>query len=220
MSVYFEIEKIGIIAILRHIQPHMMMPVAEVLQEAGITILEVTMETPGALKMIETLRTEFPDHLTVGAGTVLDAETARAAMLSGAQFVVSPTVNIEMIRTVKRYGGLCMPGAMTPTEIVMAYENGADMVKIFPAHVLGPTYFRAVSSPLPHIPFVATGGINLENAGSYISAGAVAVGLGHSLFDPRKEMTDEGFIQLKKTASKFVEKVRNAKRSSTNRAAK
>lgn len=211
MSVYLDLKRNGIVAVLRHARIQTIVPIAQTLKEAGVTVLEVTMETPMALRIIEKLCTEFADNLTIGAGTVLDAETARAAILAGAQFVVSPTVNIETIRTVKRYGVLCMPGAMTPSEILTAYEFGADIVKVFPANVLGPAYIKAISGPFPHIPLLATGGINLENVEDYIKAGVVAVGLGNSLLDPSKEMTNEELIRLKETARRFVEKVRNAK---------
>ena len=211
MSVFLDLERNGIVAVLRHARIQTIVPIAQTLKEAGVTVLEVTMETPMALRIIEKLCIEFADHMTIGAGTVLDAETARAAILAGAQFVVSPTVNIETIRTVKRYGVLCMPGAMTPSEILTAYEFGADIVKVFPANVLGPAYIKAIAGPFPHIPLLATGGINLENVEDYIKAGVVAVGLGNSLLDPSKEMTNEELIRLKETARRFVEKVRNAK---------
>ncbi|KPD00706.1 2-dehydro-3-deoxy-6-phosphogalactonate aldolase [Geobacillus sp. BCO2] len=142
MSVYFEIEQKGIISILRHTQIDTIELVAEVLKSAGITVLEVTMETPKASNMIEKLRAEFSDCLTIGAGTVLDAETAKVAISAGAQFIVSPTINIETIRIAKRYGVLCIPGAMTPTEVLTAYEHGADMVKNFSSPCFGSSVFQ------------------------------------------------------------------------------
>jgi 2-dehydro-3-deoxyphosphogluconate aldolase / (4S)-4-hydroxy-2-oxoglutarate aldolase len=212
MSVYLDLKRNGIVAVLRHARIQTIVSIVQTLKEAGVTVLEVTMETPMALRIIEKLCTEFADHMTIGAGTVLDTETARAAILAGAKFVVSPTVNIETIRTVKRYGVLCVPGAMTPSEILTAYECGADIVKVFPANVLGPAYIiKAIAGPFPHIPLLATGGINLDNVEDYIKAGAVAVGLGNSLLNPSKEMTNKELIKLKETARRFVEKVRNAK---------
>lgn len=210
MNIY-DIERKGIVAVIRNATLNTIIPIAQALQEGGVTALEITMETPKALQMIEKLRSEFANDTTVGAGTVLDAETARAAILAGAQFVFSPTVNVETIRAVKRYGILCISGAMTPSEILTAYEHGADAVKIFPANVLGPEYIKAISGPFPHIPLLPTGGITLKNVTDYIKAGAVAVGVGSTLLDTNKEVTSDYLLKIKETSRCFVEKVTNAK---------
>ncbi len=140
------------------------------------------MTTPGALRAIEEAREELPDVL-MGAGTVLDAPTARQAILSGAQFLVTPTVALDVIETAHRYGVPVIPGAMTPTEILTAWEAGADMVKVFPASMLGPRYIKAIRGPLPQIPLAPTGGITAKNAGDYIRAGAALVCAGGWLVD-------------------------------------
>lgn len=206
-----EIKKRGIVAVIRHSNTETIVPIANALRAGGVTALEITMEVPNALRVMEELRREFQDEIMVGAGTVLDPETARAAIMAGAQFIFSPTVNIETIKMTKRYGVLSVPGAMTPTEILAAYESGADMVKVFPANILGPDFFKAIAGPLPHIPLMPTGGIDVNNAADYIKAGAVAVGVGSTLVDAKKEITNDYLFQLTETALRFVEAVSGAK---------
>lgn len=206
-----EIRKRKIVAVIRGATIHTIVPIAQALRLGGVTALEITMETPNAPRMIERLREEFQSDVLIGAGTVLDAETARAAILSGAQFIFSPTVNKETIRMAKRYGVISVPGAMTPTEILQAYEAGADLIKVFPAHILGPEYFKAVAGPLPHIPLMPTGGIHLGNAKEYIEAGAVAIGLGSTLVAAKQKIDSESLPQLTERARCFVEQVDVAK---------
>ena len=158
--------------------------IAEACIAGGITALEVAFTTPGTLDVITTLRQRHGDTVLLGAGTVLDPETARAAILAGARFIISPSVNVETIRLCQRYQVLAMPGVMTPTEIVTALEAGADIVKIFPAELFGPAYIKALRAPLPQAPLMPTGGVNVDNLADWFDNGALAVGIGSSLSGP------------------------------------
>jgi 2-dehydro-3-deoxyphosphogluconate aldolase/(4S)-4-hydroxy-2-oxoglutarate aldolase len=173
----------GVVAILRKVSREQIPKLGAALAEGGIRAVEVTLNTPGALGMIETLAQD--PRLVVGAGTVLDAESARLAILAGARLIVTPTVNVDVIRTARRYGAIVMPGAMTPTEILLAWELGADVVKVFPAATLGAHYFKEVKAPLDQVRLMATGGVTPENAGEFIAAGADLVGMGGALVNAR-----------------------------------
>ena len=173
----------GVVAILRGVDEDEVVPVARAAVEGGVRAVEVTADTPGAMGMIETVAEDLGDVALVGAGTVLDAETARAALLAGAEFVVSPSLHRDVIGVCNRYGAPVIPGVATPTEAVEAYEAGADLVKLFPASALGPDYLAALGGPLSQISVVPTGGIDADNAGAFVEAGAVAVGAGSSIVD-------------------------------------
>ena len=172
----------GVIAILRGVARDDTVAVADAVGDAGVTALEVTADTPNAMSAIEAIA-DRADDASVGAGTVLDAETARAAQLAGAEFLVTPTVNRDVIRTANRYGTPIAVGAYTPTEALTAFEAGADVVKVFPAKTGGPDHVAALGGPLPQIPLVPTGGVTADNAGAYVDAGAVAVGVGSAIVD-------------------------------------
>jgi 2-dehydro-3-deoxyphosphogluconate aldolase / (4S)-4-hydroxy-2-oxoglutarate aldolase len=205
-----EIKKRAVVAVIRGASVETIIPMAHALKEGGVTALEITMETPKAA-IIEKAADVFGDEIFVGAGTVLDPETARAAILSGAKFVFSPTVRKETIEITKRYGVISVPGAFTATEILTAYEYGADVIKVFPAGSVGPGYFKNIAGPLPHIPLMPTGGIDMENAKDYIRAGAVAVGVGSSLVNPKKALTDEYLRLITENARKLMEEVQIAR---------
>lgn len=193
-----------LVAVIRGANKNNIIPIVNALKEGGVNVLEITTETPGVLSLIEKVRTTFNnDNITVGAGTVLDAETAREAILSGAQFIFSPTTNVEAIRMTKRYGVVSIPGAMTPTEILTAYEHGADIIKVFPAGVLGPKYFKDVAGPLPHIPLMPTGGVNLDNIQTYFESGAVAAGLGSALVNTKQTIDNIVLNDITEKASQF-----------------
>ncbi|SHJ55069.1 2-dehydro-3-deoxyphosphogluconate aldolase / (4S)-4-hydroxy-2-oxoglutarate aldolase [Anaerobranca californiensis DSM 14826] len=194
----------GLIAIIRKINQETVNEVIEALSDGGIKVFEITLDTPGSLEIIKDLRKQYNDDIIIGAGTVLDSETARAAILAGAEFVFTPNINLDVIKLANRYGKLIVPGAMTPTEIVNAYEAGADLIKVFPAGILGSSYIKAIKGPLAHIPIIPTGGINLENAREFIKAGAAALGIGGELVD-EKVIKEKNFNLLKKTASKYIE---------------
>jgi 2-dehydro-3-deoxyphosphogluconate aldolase / (4S)-4-hydroxy-2-oxoglutarate aldolase len=153
--------------------------------DGGVHIAEVTLTVPNALDVICKVKQKYGERITIGAGTVLDTESARAAILAGAQFLVSPTVNLDVIKLAKRYDVLMFPGAFTPTEILTAWEAGADVVKVFPSEILGPGFFRAMSRPLPQIRLMPTGGVDLNTAAEYLRAGACCLGVGTQLVDPK-----------------------------------
>src|SRR5258708_587172 len=156
----------GIVAVIRSPDSTQLVDVARALLEGGVTVAEVTMTVPNALAVLREVRESLGDRMLLGAGTVLDSETARAALLAGAEFIVAPTLNLDVIRLCRRYDKLVMPGAFTPTEILTAWEAGADIVKVFPADVVGPAFFKAVRAPLPQIRLMPTGGVDLTTAAS------------------------------------------------------
>jgi len=180
----------GVIAILRGVGPESAVNVADAVVDGGVTALEVTADTPNVAETISTLSDRFNDVL-VGAGTVLDAETARAVQLAGAEFLVTPTVDSGVIETGNRYGTPVAIGAFTPTEALRAYEAGADFVKVFPAETGGPDHVAALGGPLLQIPLVPTGGVNPDNAGEYVEAGATAVGVGSAIVDDNSVANEE-----------------------------
>ncbi|UIO99350.1 bifunctional 4-hydroxy-2-oxoglutarate aldolase/2-dehydro-3-deoxy-phosphogluconate aldolase [Halobaculum sp. CBA1158] len=173
----------GVVAVMRGAEPETVVDTAEALVAGGVTALEVTADTDGATDMIATLSAALGEDVLVGAGTVLDAATARAAIAAGAEFVVCPTFEAGVVETCNRYGVLCAPGVMTPTEAQRAYEAGADMVKVFPAKTVGPDHVAALKGPLGQLEIMPTGGVSPDNAGEYIDAGAVCVGAGSALVD-------------------------------------
>ena len=201
----------GIVGIIRVQSSTELLRIAQALYRGGLYCLEITMNTPGALKAIEEVGQNLPE-IIMGAGTVLDAVSAREAILAGAQFLVTPTVKLDVLEVAHRYGVPAIIGAMTPTEILTAWEAGADLVKVFPASVLGPKYLQEIHGPLPQIPLVPTGGITAENAGDFIRAGAVAVCVGSWLVD-KKAVAEGRFEVLTERARQLVEAVRKARES-------
>ena len=199
----------GVIAILRGVNTADAVAVADAVVDAGVTALEITADTPNSMSSIEAISDRVDDAL-VGAGTVLDAETARAAQLAGAEFLVTPTVNRDVIRVANRYGTPIAVGAYTPTEALEAYQAGADAVKVFPAKTGGPDHVAAIGGPLPQIPLVPTGGVSAENAGAYVRAGAVAVGVGGSIVD-HEAIDDDAYDQVEANARAVVEAVSAAR---------
>lgn len=200
----------GVIAVLRTDSPGQLVSTASALAEGGIVSVEVTMTTPGALEVVREAVRELKGSAIIGVGSVLDAQTARAAILAGAEFVVSPILDPEMILLVNRYGKVSIPGAFTPTEILEAWEAGADAVKIFPASVGGPDYLKAIKGPLPQVKLVPTGGVTLENAGDFVKAGAEMIAAGGNLA-PSKEINAGQFTAITDRARKFVEAVAAAR---------
>lgn len=173
----------GVVAVMRGMEPRYVVAAARAIRAGGIEVLEVTVDAPGAFGMLEAVQTELAGEAVIGAGTVLDAATARSAIAAGAEFIFTPTIDVDVIRMALRYGKVVIPGAMTPTEILAAFSAGAPAVKVFPAGVLGPDYIRQVRAPLPQIPLVPTGGVDAANAPAFIRAGAAAVGVGGALID-------------------------------------
>jgi 2-dehydro-3-deoxyphosphogluconate aldolase/(4S)-4-hydroxy-2-oxoglutarate aldolase len=179
------IEECGVVAVIRMKEREKLRAVVDALGDGGVRALEVTMTVPGAIDLIGQLAPTLPRGFVLGAGTILDAETARLAMLAGAQFIVGPVFRPEVIAMCHRYDTAAMPGCFTPTEILAAWEAGADVVKVFPATALGPGFFKDVRGPLPQVKLMPTGGVTLDNAGDWIAAGAVAVGVGTALLDAK-----------------------------------
>lgn len=196
-----------IVAVIRQATQDNIIPIVQALYDGHIRCIEVTAETPHAMSLIEKVSTKFGDKMIVGAGTVLDAMTARNAISSGASFIVSPTTNSETIKTTKRYGVLSIPGALTPTEILKAYELGADIIKVFPANMFGPRYVRDIHGPFPYIPMMVTGGITLDNLTNYLDNGAIAVGVGSQLVNASLLNNEGDFVRLTKTALQFNDRI-------------
>src|SRR5437868_14983554 len=192
----------GIVAVVRSPDSRQLVEVCRALADGGVTVAEITMTVPGALEVVRQVRQALGDRLLLGAGTVLDPETARAALLAGAEYIVAPTVNLEVIRLCRRYDKLVMPGAFTPTEILTAWEAGADVVKVFPAEVVGPAFFKAVRAPLPQVKLMPTGGVNLQTAGEFLKAGACCLGVGGQLVDPQLVAKRE-FDQIRELAKQY-----------------
>ncbi|MDT8859776.1 bifunctional 4-hydroxy-2-oxoglutarate aldolase/2-dehydro-3-deoxy-phosphogluconate aldolase [Alkalihalobacillus sp. MEB130] len=210
MNLLEQITESGIVAVIRGSKPENIVEIGKALREGGVKALEITVETPRAMSIIEKVAIELENEdVIVGAGTVLDPETARAAILSGARFVFSPTVNVETIKMSKRYGVLSIPGAFTPTEIVTAYEHGADLIKVFPASAVGPSYIKNIKGPLPHVPLMVTGGIGLANAADYIKAGAVGLGVGGTLVPAT--INEEALLSITDKAREFVRIVKQTR---------
>ena len=210
------IEACGIVAIIRANSANELIKAAEAIHTGGVNVIEVTMTTPNALQVISDVSSVYGDAVLVGAGSVLDAETARAVMLVGAEFIVSPVTKPDVIEICNRYGKVVIPGAFTPTEILAAWEMGADYVKVFPSSGVGADYIKDVKAPLPHIPLVPTGGINAENAAEFIAAGATSLGVGSALVN--NQLIEAGeFALLTERAEKLVEEVQRA-RSGVNSA--
>lgn len=200
----------GIVAVVRAADPGPLVEVVRALADGGVTVAEVTFTVPNALDVIREAKRQLGGRVLLGAGTVLDPETARAALLAGAEFVVSPAVNLDVIRVCRRYDKLVMPGAFTPTEILAAWEAGADVVKVFPAEVVGPAFFRAMRGPLPQVKLMPTGGVDLTTAAEFLKAGAVCLGVGGQLVDP-KAVAAGDFARIRELAGKYVEIVRRAR---------
>jgi 2-dehydro-3-deoxyphosphogluconate aldolase/(4S)-4-hydroxy-2-oxoglutarate aldolase len=184
-AVTARVEALGVVAVIRLKDPAKLRAVVDAIAVGGVRALEVTMTVPGAVGLIRELAPALPDGFLLGAGTVTDAATARAVIDAGASFVVSPVFKPEVVAACHERDVAVMPGCFSPTEILAAFESGADIVKLFPATALGPQFIKDVRGPLPQVKLMPTGGVTLENAGDWLRAGAVAVGLGSALLDAR-----------------------------------
>lgn len=199
--------KTKIVAVLRATSGEKLVSVAEALLAGGVEAIEVTFTVPNALAVIEKTAKTLGDRILLGAGTVLDTETARAAILAGANYIVSPTLNLEVIKLCRRYDVMVMPGALTPTEILTAWEAGADVVKVFPSEITGPRYLKAIKGPLPQVRLMPTGGVDLTTAQEFLKAGAVALGIGSALVEP-KWIEAGDFEAIKQRAREYVELIK------------
>jgi 2-dehydro-3-deoxyphosphogluconate aldolase / (4S)-4-hydroxy-2-oxoglutarate aldolase len=203
MNVLQQILEHKIVAIIRGARPTDVLKIASALNEGGVRLLEVTLNSPGALKSIEQLSGEMDGKMVIGAGTVLDAASAKEAIAAGARFVISPVLDEEVIRTTRRYGAVSIPGAYTPTEVLKAYVLGGDIIKVFPS--AGAGYLKDLLAPLPQLPLMPTGGINHQNITAFREAGAVAFGIGSALVDAKQPLTEGTLRDLKTKAQQLVE---------------
>ena len=203
-----QMREIGLVPVLRAESEDQALALAEAIAAGGVTVLEITMTVPGAVRVMARLTKERPDIL-VGAGTVLDPETARICMLEGAQFVVSPALNLKTIEMCQRYSIAVLPGALTPTEVVTAWQAGADVIKVFPANALGGAkYLKSLKAPLPQVELIPTGGVSLSTAHEFLEAGAFALGVGADLVDT-KAMTAGEAHKITASARQYLEIVKS-----------
>jgi 2-dehydro-3-deoxyphosphogluconate aldolase/(4S)-4-hydroxy-2-oxoglutarate aldolase len=203
------VERAGVVAVIRIKEPSRLRAVVDALSEGGLTALEVTMTVPGAVELIAELAPTMPDGFLLGAGTVTDAETVRRVIDAGAKFVVSPVFRRSVVDACHERETPVMPGCLTPTEILDAWDAGADIVKVFPATALGPGYIKDIRGPLPHVKLMPTGGVTLDTAGDWLRAGAVAVGVGTALTDATAIAAGD-YAKLRANAERIVANVRAA----------
>jgi 2-dehydro-3-deoxyphosphogluconate aldolase/(4S)-4-hydroxy-2-oxoglutarate aldolase len=210
VGVVAAVEREGIVAVIRMQEPDKLRAVVDAIAEGGVRAMEVTMTVPGAVELIRQLAPTMPPGFLLGAGTVIDADTAVRVIEAGAQFIVSPVFRPEVVAACHRHDVPAMPGCFTPTEILDAWDAGADIVKVFPATALGPGYIKDVRAPLPQLKLMPTGGVTLDNAGDWIRAGAVAVGVGTALLD-KKAIAAADYKVLRGNAERIVASVRAAR---------
>lgn len=210
-QVLASIVDIGIVPVVRTTSAESAIRSIEAIHAGGIRATEITMTVPGALKALEAVAAKFGDRIVLGAGTVLDPETARISMLSGAEFFVTPSLKIATIEMARRYSKAICPGALTPTEVLTAWEAGADVVKVFPCgNVGGPKYIKALKGPLPQVEMIPTGGVNLETAGEFLKAGACAVAVGGELVDA-KLIKENRYDEIEARARQYLAAIAKAR---------
>jgi 2-dehydro-3-deoxyphosphogluconate aldolase / (4S)-4-hydroxy-2-oxoglutarate aldolase len=203
MNILSQILHNKIVAIIRGVEPKNVLSVVQALFEGGIRVVEITLNSENAFESISEISSKMNDKMLIGAGTVLDAKSAKAAIKHGAQFIISPSLDIEVIKLVKQKKLVSIPGAFTATEIVTAYHAGADIIKVFPAP--DPQYIKYLRGPLSHIPMMPAGGINIHNIGEFQKAGAVAFGVGSSLVDTSRQITKDFLKQLTQKANLLIQ---------------
>jgi 2-dehydro-3-deoxyphosphogluconate aldolase/(4S)-4-hydroxy-2-oxoglutarate aldolase len=207
------IHEIAVIPIVRTANAEAALHAIEAVREGGIECVEITMTVENALKALEAVADRYGDRLLLGAGTVLDPETVRACMLAGAQFFVAPSLNLKTIEMARRYSKPIFPGALTPTEVLTAWEAGADGIKVFPCSAVGGAkYIKALKAPLPHIDLIPTGGVNLETIGDFLGAGSFAVGVGSELIEG-KSIAEGNYKIITERARKFRQAVVSARKT-------
>jgi len=207
VTVLSQILAFKIIAIIRGANPEVVEDIAEALYEGGVKCLEITLNSSNALQLIENIAIKLDGRIIVGAGTVLNASEATNAITAGAKFIISPITDIKTIHATKQVGVVSLPGAFTPTEIFNAYSFGGDIIKVFPG-TSGPGFIKEILAPLPHIPLMPTGGINLQNINEFKKAGAVAFGIGKSLVDTKQKVSEIYLQAITENAQKFIQAVR------------
>lgn len=209
------IAETGVIAIMRAQSSDQLIAAADAIHKGGVRVIEVTMNTPDALKIIEDARSRYGEDVLFGAGTVLDAATAQRAIFAGAGFIVAPTLNPAMLAVCKQHNLPVLPGCYTPTELITAWEAGADMIKLFPADVGGPGLLKSILAPLPQLKLVPVGGVNLDTTAEFIECGAVAVGVGSSLIN-QKILDSGNMAELTRRAAAFIDQVKQGKKKRAN----
>jgi 2-dehydro-3-deoxyphosphogluconate aldolase / (4S)-4-hydroxy-2-oxoglutarate aldolase len=198
---------VGLVPIVRASSQEEALKVVEAIRAAGVSTVEITMTVPGAIPLLESLSSQLGDKVLLGAGTVLDPETARLAILAGAEFLISPALNVKVIEMTRRYSKVSIPAGLTPTEIVTAWEAGADFVKVFPCGAMGGAdYIKALKAPLPHVEMIPTGGVSLETAPAFLKAGAAAVAVGGEIVD-KKAVKEKRWDVVTENTRKFVDLV-------------
>jgi 2-dehydro-3-deoxyphosphogluconate aldolase/(4S)-4-hydroxy-2-oxoglutarate aldolase len=215
-EVVAEIERLGVVAIIRLQDSSAVRGIVEALARGGVKALEVTMTVPRAIELIAEIAPTLPADFLFGAGTVLDADTAHRAARAGAQFIVSPVFRPEVVKAAHQDGIPALPGCFTPTEILAAWELGADIVKVFPATSVGPSYFKDVRGPLPQVKMMPTGGVSIDNVGDWLKAGAVAVGVGSALLD-MNAIAGRHFDVIEANARRMVANVAAARAGTAGR---
>jgi 2-dehydro-3-deoxyphosphogluconate aldolase/(4S)-4-hydroxy-2-oxoglutarate aldolase len=200
----------GVVAVVRSPDSQQLVEVCRALADGGVTVVEITMTVPDALDVVRQVRKALGDRVLLGAGTILDSETGRAAILAGAEYLVAPTLDLDVIRLCQRYSKLVMPGCFTPTEILAAWQAGADVIKVFPADVLGPAFFKAVRAPLPQVRIMPTGGVDLMTAAEFLKAGACCLGVGSQLVEP-KAVAAGNFDRIRDLARQYIQIVRDTR---------
>jgi len=205
------ITEVGIVPVVRTTSAESAVKAVEAIYRGGVRAAEITMTVPGAIRALEKVADQFGDKIVLGAGTVLDPETARACMLAGAEFFVTPSLNVKTIQMAKRYAKVVCPGALTPTEVLTAWDAGADIVKVFPCgNVGGAKYIKALKGPFPHIEMIPTGGVNLETAGDFLKAGACAVAVGGELVDA-KSIKEGRYEVIEQKARQYLDVIARAR---------
>ncbi len=203
------IEETGIVAVVRAENAEQALKISDAVMAGGIQAIEITMTVPGAVDVIKELAKAYPNkEILIGAGTVLDSETARACLLAGAEYIVSPGTDIETIKLCNRYQKAIMPGVVTPSEVIKAMEAGADVCKVFPATLFGPKIIKAIKGPLPQAPLLPTGGVSLDNVKEWIKAGSFAVGVGSALTAGAKK---GDYDEVTRTAAEFIKRIKEAR---------
>lgn len=206
-----EILKAKAVAVLRVKEPDKLKKIIDAIYAGGVSAVEITMTVPNAIQLIEKMNEELDKNIVLGVGSVLNKSVAEDAIKAGAKYVVSPVLKKEIIEAAHNHGVPAMPGCFTPTEIQTAYEYGADVIKVFPADIVGMAFFKAILAPLPHLKLMPTGGVNLTNAGDWLKAGACAVGIGSALLD-KKAIAEENYSKLTENAAAIMQSISNAEK--------
>lgn len=212
LEILNKIVDIGAVAVIRADDPTKLLHIIEAIHKGGVSAVEITMTVPRALELIEETARKLGDEVVLGVGSVLDPETTRMAINAGARYVVSPIYKASIVQMGHRYDAPVMPGCFSPTEILDAFEAGADMIKVFPADVLGMNYFKAVKAPMPHLQLMPTGGVSLTNAGDWMAAGATAVGIGSALLD-KKAIAEGNYDKLTENARTLIQSITEYRQS-------